>query len=339
MSSEFEVLERLRAKFSLTKTGDDCAVLPKDSETDLVITSDMLVEDIDFRPSWAKPEHIGHKSLAVSLSDVAAMGAEPVWAMLSIGVPEHIWKSDFIDRFYEGWHALAAQFGVELVGGDVSKTPDKIVIDSTVAGEVPKGKAILRSTAIPGDILFVAGRLGLAAVGLDVLEGKITGPNGQFLDSSPATGIDTTDLLEKFEIVTKEAVNLQLQPTPQVSNGILLQSYDLASVMIDVSDGLAADLEHICKASGVGAVLEVERLLDPEISYPDGLPIQRERLDYILNGGEDFALLFAADPKKISKVENAGFKRIGSVTTNVGIIELSVDGKLHPLTVKGYTHF
>lgn len=267
------------------------------------------------------------------------MGAKPVWAMLSIGVPDQIWKSDFIDRFYEGWHALAAQFGVELVGGDVSKTPDKIVIDSTVAGEVPKDKAILRSTANAGDILFVAGRLGLAAVGLDVLEGKITAPNGKSLKNLASSGGDPTQLVETFETVTLDAINLQLQPLPQVANGILLQLDSLASAMIDISDGLAADLEHICKASGVGAVLEVGRLLDPELSFPAGLPIQRERLDYVLNGGEDLALLFACDPKKISAVENAGFKRIGSVTANVAIIELSVDGKLRSLTAKGYTHF
>lgn len=339
MSSEFEVLERLRARFSLTKTGDDCAVMPKDPTTDLVVTSDMLVEDIDFRLSWAKPEQIGYKSLAVSLSDVAAMGANPVWAMLSIGVPGQIWKSDFIDRFYEGWHGLAAQFGVELVGGDVSKTPDKIVIDSTVAGEVAKGEAILRSTAKAGDILFVAGRLGLAAVGLDVLEGRITTPNDVLLDSLATAGVDKNVLPKTFETVTKEAVNRQLQPIPQIVSGNLLQEQGLASAMIDISDGLAADLSHICKASSVGAILEVERLLDPELSFPAGFPIQRERLDYVLNGGEDFALLFACNLKKISGVENAGFKRIGTVTTNVGTIQLSADRKLHPLTAKGYTHF
>ena len=139
MSSEFEVLEKLRRKFSLEKIGDDCAVLPKDSKTDLVITADMLVEDIDFRLEWAKPEFIGHKALAVSLSDIAAMGADPTWAMLSIAVPEHLWDTKFIEKFYAGWHKLAKIHKVELVGGDISRSPDKLVIDSIVGGRGAEG--------------------------------------------------------------------------------------------------------------------------------------------------------------------------------------------------------
>ncbi|MBK8304754.1 MAG: hypothetical protein IPK98_15660 [Chloracidobacterium sp.] len=130
----------------------------------------MLVEDIDFRLDWTTPEFLGHKALAVSLSDIAAMGGTPNWAMLTIGIPESLWNTDFIDRFYDGWFALAAEFDVELVGGDVSKVPDKLVIDSIVGGECSKGKAILRSTAEPGDAIFVTGTLGGAAGGLRLLE-------------------------------------------------------------------------------------------------------------------------------------------------------------------------
>ena len=170
MKTEFEFIETLRRKRNLPKIGDDCAVLPKDSKTDLVITTDLLVEDIDFKLEWSKPESIGHKALAVSLSDVAAMGAKPVWSMISIGVPEAIWKTDFVDRFYDGYLRLASRFDVELVGGDVSRTPDKIVIDSIVAGEVKKGRAILRSGAKVGDSIYVTGSLGGAAAGLKLLE-------------------------------------------------------------------------------------------------------------------------------------------------------------------------
>src|SRR5215207_11237740 len=166
MLSEFQFLENLRRKHSLTKIGDDCAVLPKDERTDLVMTTDLLVEDIDFRLAWSKPEFIGHKALAVSLSDIAAMGAKPVWSMISIGIPEKIWKTDFIDAFYEGYLALAKENGIELIGGDVSKTPDKVVIDSIAAGEVQKNKAVLRSGARVGDLIFVSGELGGAAAGL-----------------------------------------------------------------------------------------------------------------------------------------------------------------------------
>src|SRR5205085_65830 len=139
MTSEFEFIDRMKSKYGLTRIGDDCAVLPKDDLTDTVITADMLVEDIDFRLDWATPGQIGLKALAVSLSDIAAMGGDPKWAMLSVGVSEKLWKTDFLDLFYSGWHALAAQFGVELIGGDVSRTPEHIVIDSIVGGEVPNG--------------------------------------------------------------------------------------------------------------------------------------------------------------------------------------------------------
>src|SRR5690348_13359605 len=126
MQSEFEFIEKIRSRQSnssiKTGIGDDCAVIPKNSKTDLVITTDLLVEDIDFRLDWTIPEFLGHKALAVSLSDIAAMGANPVWAMLSIGIPEKIWKTDFVENFYEGWFALAEKFGVVLIGGDVSKS-------------------------------------------------------------------------------------------------------------------------------------------------------------------------------------------------------------------------
>src|SRR3954470_4014629 len=118
MRSEFQFINDMKSRYDLEKVGDDCAVVPKDDRTDLLITSDMLVEGIDFRLDWATPEQIGHKALAVSLSDIAAMGGTPRHAMLSIAVVENLWKGDFMDRFYEGWHTLARAYGVELVGGD-----------------------------------------------------------------------------------------------------------------------------------------------------------------------------------------------------------------------------
>ena len=142
MVSEFQFIENIKSRYSLDKIGDDCAVLPKDADTDLLLTADMLVEDIDFRLDWTTPEFLGHKALAVSLSDIAAMGGTPRWAMLSIAIAENLWKTDFLERFYAGWHMLADEFDVELVGGDVSRSPDKLVIDSIVGGEVTRGTGI-----------------------------------------------------------------------------------------------------------------------------------------------------------------------------------------------------
>lgn len=319
MPSEFQFIENLKKKYSLEKIGDDCAVLPKDSKTDLVITTDLLVEDIDFRLEWSKPEFIGHKALAVSLSDIAAMGANPVWSMVSIGVPENIWKTDFVDKFYEGYMNLAEKHGVELVGGDVSKTPDKIVIDSIAAGEVEKGNAILRSGAKVGDLIFVTGNLGDAAIGLKLLE------NG-----------------EKFENSNHKNLLLrQLAPNPQTDIGKILGEKNLATAMIDLSDGLSSDLTHICQSGKVGAKLFAEEI--PFESKISDFKFETDKTSLALNGGEDFELLFTVNPKNIFQIEkelkNHQISRIGVITANTEIIELIRDEQTQILEPKGFRHF
>lgn len=320
MKNEFEFIETLRRKFNLSKIGDDCAVLPKDSKTDTVITTDLLVEDVDFKREWSKPEFIGHKALAVSLSDVAAMGAKPVWAMISVGVPEAIWKTDFVEKFYDGYMRLAKKFNVELVGGDVSRTPDRIVIDSIVAGETKKGKAVLRSGAKAGDLIFVTGKLGGAAIGLKLLE------TGERYGKSKH----------------KNLLLRQLKPNPQTESGRFIGAENLATAMIDLSDGLSSDLAHICRESQIGAKIYADKIpVEPEIS---NLKSQNtDKISFALHGGEDFELLFTVNPKIFFRAENEfkkrGFLHIGEITANVEIIELIDDGKVSILTPKGFRHF
>ena len=319
MKSEFEFIETIRARYSLTKIGDDCAVLPKDGKTDLVITTDLLVEDVDFKLAWSRAKFIGHKAAAVSLSDVAAMGAKPVWALLSIGVPERIWKTDFVEKFYDGYFRLARKFNVEIVGGDVSKTPDKIVVDSIVAGEVKKGKAVLRSGANVGDLIFVGG----AAGGLKLLQ------DGARYDSSE-------------KIWRKHLLLKQLQPFPQILSGEFLRSNNLATAMIDLSDGLSGDLAHVCRASKVGAKIFADKIpFDKKLN-----PIAQsfdEKIDFALNGGEDFELLFTVNPKKYFRYQNEFKKRkffqVGEITANAVIIELIESEKSRILEPKGFRHF
>ncbi len=319
MTTEFEFIENIRTRFNLTKIGDDCAVLPKDSRTDLVITTDLLVEEIDFRLEWTKPEFIGHKALAVSLSDVAAMGAKPVWAMLSIGIPEAIWKTDFVEKFYVGFMNLAKKFNVEIVGGDVSKMPDKIVIDSIGAGEIKKGKAVLRSGAEIGDLIFVTGNLGGATAGLKLLE------NGERFENSK----------------NKNLLLRQLAPNPQTEIGRFIGENKLATSMIDLSDGLSSDLMHICRASKVGAKIFAEKIP----FYKNSLTTNSfdEKLNFALSGGEDFELLFTVNPKKYFRLEKEfkklQFLNIGEITANAEIIELIVSGKSVILEPKGFRHF
>jgi thiamine-monophosphate kinase len=307
MPSEFEFIERMKSRYSLKLIGDDCAVLPKDDETDTLITSDLLVQDIDFRLDWARPDQIGHKALAVSLSDVAAMGGTAKWGMISLGIPEKLWETGFADEFYEGWHRLAAKFGVQMIGGDLSRTPDKVVIDSIVLGEVPQGKAILRSGAKIGDGIYVTGSLGAAAGGLHSLENTLS----------------IAALEEK-----------QLQPVPELSSANMLQDIGFTTSLIDLSDGLSSDLDHICSASGVGATLYTESIpVDPHLleHFPSGMCF-----DMALNGGEDLRLLFTSPSQETIK----GAIRIGEVTANTGLIELLDDeNRRTRVEPRGFRHF
>jgi len=323
MKSEFEFIETIRRRYSLSKIGDDCAVIPKNLKKDLVITTDLLVEEIDFRLDWTTPEFLGHKALAVSLSDVAAMGAKPAWAMLSIGVPQKIWKTDFVEKFYDGYMRLAKKFQVEIIGGDVSKTPDKIVIDSIVAGEVKKGKAVLRSGAKSGDLIFVTGRLGGAAGGLILLESGIR--------------YDSNDKIRRKNLLLK-----QLKPSPKISDGEFLRENNLATSMIDLSDGLSGDLAHICRESKVGAKIYADKIPFHKNLFQSA-NLFEEKLDLALNGGEDFELLFTLSPKKYFQAEN-GFKKrrffqVGEISANLQIIELIAKGKSQILQPKGFRHF
>ncbi|HMQ02751.1 MAG TPA: thiamine-phosphate kinase [Pyrinomonadaceae bacterium] len=316
--NEFEFIKNIKDRFGLGRIGDDCAVLPRDESTDLVVTTDMLVEGIDFRLDWTTPEFLGHKALAVSLSDIAAMGGMPEWAMLSIGVPPGLWEDDFLDRFYVGWHDLAAEHGVELVGGDVSRVPDQFVIDSIVGGTVPKDKAVRRSGAKAGDDIYVTGPLGGAAAGL------------QFLKDGVRIGSARDE-------ATRSAIFRQLRPVPLIDAGVFLRRNSIASSMIDISDGLSSDLNHLIAASGVGALI-----LAGSIPIADGHPNSQTRdgaLENALHGGEDLELLFTADPKKNLAERSSNFHRIGTITANTGIIELTTASETRVLAPKGYRHF
>ena len=317
MKSEFKFLSDLKSKYNLKYIGDDCAVLPMSDSCDLLVTTDMLIEDVDFRLDWTTPEFLGHKALAVSLSDIAAMGGSPKWALVSIGLPDSLWKTNFLDRFYSAWHELAEMHGVELVGGDISRAHERVVIDSVVGGEVEKGSAIVRSGANIGNAIFVTGFLGGAAAGLNLLE------NGQRFDSSMST-------------IIRHLLLRQLQPLPQVRTAILLQQYDLATSMLDISDGLSSDLTHILRASNVGASLLSEHIpIDPAtLGFPQGEPLR-----FALHGGEDYELLFTVEKENIPKAKDLGFHHIGEITANIGVIELTHGNEISILEPKGYRHF
>ncbi len=318
MRSEFEFINDIKKQYGLSRVGDDCAVLPKDAVTDMVITADMLVEDVDFRLDWTSPEVLGSKVLAVSLSDIAAMGGKPVWSMLSIGLPVRVWNTDFLDRFYEGWNTVAQHHGVELVGGDISRTPERLIFDSIVGGQTVKGKAILRSGAKPGDSIFVTGELGGAAGGLMLLE----------------SGVRFAEANEK----RKRLIERQIRPAPRLAVSAYLAENDLATSMIDISDGLSSDLYHLCDASGVGADIIGDRI--PTDAGLTSLSISHDRvIGMAISGGEDFELLFTSRAKEISVPGLPAVHRIGEVTANIGVVKVTAKDGLSILPRSGYRHF
>lgn len=309
MRSEFDFINYIKERHKLKAIGDDCSVVPTDGLLDQLFTVDLLIENVDFRLDWTTPALLGHKALAVSLSDVAAMGGTPKYAMLSLGVPDSLWKTPFLDEFYEGWHSLAGVYGVELVGGDISKAGE-LIIDSFVIGQAPRGKALLRSGAKPGDLIFVTGELGGASLGLSLLE----------------NGTRPGDHIADFH---RDAILRQLKPTPQVAIGKSLLERQLATSAIDLSDGISSDLFHICQASKVGAIIDASKL-----------PIANgATLETALNGGEDFELLFTVPAERRNDAEALGGTEIGSVTTKSDGILVQIDGETRPLVPRGFEHF
>ena len=305
--------------------GDDAAVFRQRAGFDTVITADMLVEGVDFRlgAGWSSARDLGHKALAVSLSDVAAMGARPLFCLLSVGVPRARWRAGFAEEFYRGVLDVAGPFGVRVIGGDTSRTPAHVVVDSVVLGETRKGRAVTRGGARAGDQIFVTGSLGGAAAGLRILERRAE-RNRRTRDE-------------------RALVTRQKRPTPRVEWGALLGEEGLATALIDLSDGLSSDLAHVCRESGVGARIESALLpLDARLAAA-GFDAD-EALALALDGGEDFELLFTVSPRKLSRLprEVAGVPvaRVGEVTAARGRVTLvGGDGRARRLRPGGFEHF
>lgn len=332
---EFEFIESLRQQVASANSdlilgiGDDAAVVRNHPDQESIFTTDLLIEDIDFRRSTTPASLLGHKSLAVSLSDIAAMGGRPRWALISIGVPKEIWQTDFLREFYHGLAELAQRFGVQLVGGDTSRTEDKIVINSTVIGDCKTGTAIKRSGARPGDQLFVTGSLGASGGGLRLIE-RGAHLAGQKFTESESQRLD--HLLMRH-----------LCPEPRVGWGMVLGQEQLATAMIDLSDGLSSDLKHLCDESSTGAL--VESILLPIDAHVIELCGRRalDPLQLALHGGEDFELLFTVSPENLNKlpkrVDGVEITRIGEIVDATKGVKISEGTHIWDLKPGGWKHF
>jgi thiamine-monophosphate kinase len=341
--NEFDFIRRLRdqtrsRKHSsrlITGIGDDATVIAQLAGRTTVVTTDLLAEGIDFYRDATPPRLLGHKALAVSLSDIAAMGARPLWSLVSIGLPSAIWNQNFQNEFFDGYLTLADEYGVALVGGDVSRTVEQIVLDSILLGEVSSGAAVLRSTAQPGDHIYVSGVLGGSAAGLKLIE-----MGARIRGSSPTV----REGAERSEDDSIQALLLRhLRPSPRVGWGIVLGEGRLASAMIDISDGLSSDLKHLCDESNVGALIQSAALpLDENVVRLCG----RRALDPLalaLHGGEDFELLFTVRSHNAARlpkrVDGVAISCIGEITNDPGQIRIAEKNRVWDLEPQGFEHF
>jgi thiamine-monophosphate kinase len=380
--NEFDFIRRVREQARSRKysarlikgIGDDAAVVSQIANRDLVVTTDLLVEGVDFYRNAAPARLLGHKALAVSLSDIAAMGARPFWSLLSMGMPAAIWRDQFKEEFIAGYFELADRYGVTLTGGDFSEAKEGIVIDSIVLGEITSGTAVLRSGARPGDQIYVTGALGGAAAGLKLIEmGARLGETGlASLPRASPRGDSSTGIVESVpgavatasprgssptltagvnpvgadsaELKAIESLLLrQLRPSPRVGWGIVLGEERLATALIDISDGLSSDIAHLCEESHVGALIQSSSLpIDQEVSMLCG----RRALDPLmlaLHGGEDFELLFTVRPDDVARlpkrVDGVAVSRIGEVTDQLGQIRIAEKNRVWDLRPGGFEHF
>jgi len=329
--AEKELIAQVRRLTRLAKNpavptgiGDDCAVLRLSSrpgkgrggergrEKDTLVTTDFSLEGIHFRRDWHSAESVGHRCLARGLSDIAAMGGEPVAAFLSLALPRDLPQS-WVNRFTRGLIGLAERYGVTLAGGDTAESPNGILADIVVVGTVPKGKAVLRSRARPGDRIYVSGELGGSAAAVRRMRKK------------PSHKLDPQEYPRHFF------------PEPRVELGRIIREKGLASAMIDTSDGLSTDLAHICEESRVGAELHAESI--PRASV--GKPSREVDLQFALHGGEDYELLFTAPPgKRIpSRIAGIPITEIGSITRRRRVFLRNRGSVGEEIQPQGWEHF
>jgi len=276
--------------------GDDCAIISVNDTTNHVITTDLLIEDIHFLKDKISAEELGYKSLAVNLSDIAAMGAKPLYSFLSLGIPKNT-KVDFLDGFMKGYYQLSEKYKTPLMGGDTTKSMDKLVINVAVVGIVEKSEIHLRSMAQNDDIICVTGFLGDSGGGLKILLDQLEMNSG-----------------------TRALVKRHHQPEPQIDEGIFLGKEKCVHAMMDISDGISSDLQHILKASGKSARIDIEKLPVSPVLKEVGHCHKWDITGLSTSGGEDYELLFTMKKEKFEDLNQAFKTEFGKPIYIIGEI-------------------
>jgi len=299
--------------------GDDCAVIEKDKDSVILISTELFIEDIHFLRKKTPPYELGIKVINASLSDIAAMGGVPLYLLSSVSIPKDT-EMDYLKILYRGIKDACSRYKVDIVGGDTSSSIDRISICITVIGEMEKRKVVYRKGARPGDLIYITGYLGNSAAGLLLLKEEIDAP----MD------------------IKKRLIDSHNMPEPDILAGRIASEYEFASAMIDISDGLVADLNHICEQSNVGAILNLE-----DIPISKELLFLKEKLsiyELALYGGEDYKLIIIVRSEKRRSFEETFkkngilFFKIGEIIKEKGIKISSKEG-MKELEIRGYEHF
>jgi len=323
---EFAFIERIQKRFPASEKiplgiGDDAAAISCSAKKLTLLTTDTLIEKTHFDRAYCTFFQVGYKAVSVNLSDIAAMGGTPRFFLISLGLPPDIQISD-LDALYRGIAKASREAGIHLVGGNTTATQGNFFISITLVGEVSPLKLIRRSGANEGDLLYVTGTLGDAAAGLELLKN------------------------EKDQRSFSKLVHRHKQPRARVKEGLLLAGQGIASAMIDISDGLTADLGHMMKQSQVGAELQLTQIPISPALKRYALKTEAKALDFALYGGEDYELLFSVTEKKVQKLEGLIEEgliqavQIGKmISKKRGLVGRNRKDGLTNIKPKGYDHF
>jgi len=317
----------LQHESSVLGIGDDAAII-EPHEKQIVVSTDMLLEGVHFDLTFCPLKHLGYKAIAVNVSDIAAMNATPTQVTVSIALGAR-YTVEAVEELYEGIRLACENYKVDLIGGDTTSSRAGLVISVTAIGEVPKGEAVRRSGAQVNDLICVTGDLGAAYLGLQVLERE-----KQAFMANPEM---QPELEEKQYIIGR-----QLRPEARMDVIHDLKERDIKpTAMIDVSDGLASELFHICKQSGVGATIYKDNLPADEQMLETALEFNLDPITCIMNGGEDYELLFTVPLADYDKVKNhPDISIIGKITeASEGINLANKHGQAFPLQAQGWAHF
>lgn len=313
IGGEFGLIGRIKSKIKLYSKdvvagiGDDAAVLNYGKNNYLLFTTDMLVENVHFSLKYYSPQQIGMKAIEQNISDIAAMGGIPKFAIVSLALPDYI-GVEFVDKLYSGINQKAKKYKISIVGGNITHSKE-IVVSIAMIGFAEKKYLALRSGAKVGDLIFCSGDVGKSAVGLDLLKNKMH----------------------------RNSIKHHLEPQSRLSLARKLVKIGVNS-MIDVSDGVASEIRHICNESNVGAIIYADKIPILKNTIIDAKKLHKNPLDFALYGGEDFELIFTANKNKLNKFRKYDVKAIGKITDKRYGIKLVKNNKKFSLG-NGFDHF